>query len=88
MTTAQRAVALAAVTGRELNDELTILHNALDIVINDSHPLSREHAAALEARAAVQRIAWIAADLLRYAQQQGIRMMSSPGLTRGRQFGA
>ena len=74
MDAKDRALAVAAACGHELNNELTILFSAIEeaILATDAqHPAMVELA---EARSAAQRCAWKAAGLLNFANRSGGRV--------------
>ena len=68
--TASRALYVASAFASEVNDELTI-------IVNCAEELDMFEAAS-EIRAAAQRIAWKASDVLRYADRRGVRRCRGP----------
>lgn len=74
MNTLLRAWTVAAAAGSELNDEITILVNAL-AELDRAYPHARGDPVEfplIEMRAAAQRCKWIAGDLLGFGQRGGV----------------
>ena len=76
-TNADRACAVAAAAGHDLNDELTIIVNSASQsirLLEPGHPARRYMA---DIQGAAQRCIWKAAGLLTYSARHGVRPISA-----------
>jgi hypothetical protein len=73
VTRIDRNCAVAAAAAHDWNDELTVILSSVDTLLESVGPASPARHTLLELRAAAQRCAWKAADLLNFTARRGVR---------------
>jgi C4-dicarboxylate-specific signal transduction histidine kinase len=73
MDAVTRGRAVAAATGHELNDELTIIFSSVDEALGMLEASDPVRAPLIEIRASAQRCAFKASGLLNFATRNGLR---------------
>jgi hypothetical protein len=72
LTNADRASAVAAAAGHDLNDELTVILTSVAESIRTLEPGHPARPLLLDLRAAAQRCAWKASGLLNFGARRGV----------------
>ena len=78
LTHADRACAVAAAAGHDLNDELTIIVNTTSYTLETLEPGHPARPLLLELQRAAQRCAWKASGLLNYGVRRSCRPVNVP----------